>query len=68
MNFQAFQRAGGANLPQPIPNNVGDLPLRPPLPPAAELPAPEISEPPLPGGHFPLLGRAVGFACVRSPG
>lgn len=56
MNFQASHHAGGANLPQPIPNNVGDLPMRPPLPPAPELPSPEISEPPLPGGHFPLLG------------
>lgn len=46
-------RAGGANLPQPVPF-VPTQPV-PPSRPMPELPSPEIVEPPLPG-HFPFLG------------
>lgn len=45
--------AGGANLPQPVPDVV-PLPPAIPVPPGPELPPPEVVEPPLPGGHFPF--------------
>lgn len=61
----ATRWAGGANLPQPVPP-TGDLPAPPPLPATPDVPPPEISEPPLPGGHFPLLGTAEPYfgACT----
>lgn len=57
----AAHRAGGANLPQPVPPTTGDLPVPPPLPPTPDVPPPEIVEPPLPGGHFPLLGTGAPY-------
>lgn len=46
--------AGGANLPQPVPDIVVPLPPSIPVPPGPDLPPPEVVEPPLPGGHFPF--------------
>jgi hypothetical protein len=53
MSQRLMYRTGGANVPQPTPPEPG-LPSTPhPLPPALEVPPPEIVEPTLPG-HYPF--------------
>lgn len=54
LTFEPVREAGGANLPQPVPDIVVPLPPSRPQPPAFDLPPPEVQEPPLPGGHYPF--------------
>lgn len=54
---RTHQRAGGANLPQPVPP-MAPVPPLVPVPVILDWPTAEVQEPPLPGGHFPVLGHA----------
>ncbi|MBX3618883.1 MAG: hypothetical protein KF891_02655 [Rhizobacter sp.] len=53
MHLHTTPSAGGANLPQPVPEIIVPLPSTR-VPPAPDVPPPEVIEPPLPGGHFPF--------------